>query len=310
MIIDHLSKNLRDKYPGRPAVNRPRKYVLLGVKMKTLIDEDGVTTVTVLECPKSYTLPSSYVIRDGDELKTISLVEKELPAPLTSNKDVLKVPGRVSFMREEQGEIKISNENYNRLAEVDKFLFYSPWNENNHDKDFFIPTDLGFVYKHVDKSAVSVDYVKQDKAVFEAKEIIYNLVDYDKEILIETLALGKPEYMDKSERTAVLLRYAEKMDKNGNPANALNVKRLARGEELKLKKIIRKAVRDKVIKYHHQWSAWVWADSNDRITTQLPGKSPEESLMIYFVTDKGESVLEILKNVGKKAGVGEKATKG
>ena len=88
-MIDHLSQEVRDDYPGAPKDGDVRVYKLLGIRKKRPIMVDDVIVQqgrVAYTIPNSRGLADSYLINDNGKRKTIAFVDRELPTddPLKS----------------------------------------------------------------------------------------------------------------------------------------------------------------------------------------------------------------------------------
>ena len=67
---------------------------------------------------------------------------------------------------------------------------------------------------------------------------------------------------------------------------------------MKVRKVIANAKQRGHIRYDATGAKWVWGKGGQMICNKMPKKSPEDSLVTYFVTEEGGEVFKILSAMG------------
>ena len=297
-MIDHLSNVIRDKYPGRPKQGEDRVYKLLFTRVTR--DSEGNSR---LIAPYSRVLPSSYVIFDpvDETRKTIRLIKDVVPAGPNSVKDTMNIPGRVEFRRSAISTIRITHDNYPTMMDIDKFLFFAPWCDVNATQPFFIRHKFGFFFTREDKQGKARKSVQEAKLVAFAHNRILEMSSEEVSILVMALKLGNAKAMSPDERVDALIKHYSK------PKNAQNFQALTEENELKLRAMIKQAQKHQIIRIDQSGQQWIWTKGEQVICNRYPGKSVDESLLLFFATPFGHDTELILKELVVAAEKGGKA---
>ena len=289
----HLSKPLRDQYPGAPAKGEERVYKLLGITKKRPIMVDGVITHegrSGYNIPNSRNFPSSYVIRDtANTRKNVVLIERMIPTD--DPKKPKQQKGVLEFRASEVGEIRINAENYVRYQHIDAYLWFCPWLINNKGKDFHVPHKFGYVIVMEDREKKAKDFIEKDEFIYGAKGIVYKMSESDMDIMISQLKLGDFQSMTKREKQQSLLVFASNM----SGAKRINV--LASDKDTVLRKMIRFAIDKEIIKESDTHLEMLWAKGGEVLCRKLPKKTLADSIIMYFATDEGIDALRIIKEL-------------
>ncbi|KKN63270.1 hypothetical protein LCGC14_0503880 [marine sediment metagenome] len=286
--LAHLSTKLRTLYPGRPTESESRTYKLLGIKKQAQIIEGQ--SKTRLVAPNKRGLPGAYVIfdpHDGSQ-KKIEYISDTVPTGPNAMKPLWEIPGNIEFRRQEMCEIKVDHNSWPLLKEVDIFLFFSPWLVNNKGKEFHLHHKFGYLYTlqdHKTAARLSNEELKDINIVHAS------ILDMEKEevaIVYMALKFGDPAKISPEEvQNAVLKHY-------GDPKNTKAFRVLTENNEIKFRALIKKAEKYKFIEVDSSGQQWIWTKGGEAICNKYPGKTVEESLLVFFTTSEGNEAAGIL----------------
>lgn len=283
-ILDHLSDELKGKYK-KPEKNEVRIYELTGIVKKK--SRDGVSAYTV---PNSRNVPDTYTVIDGDETKSMVYTTKMLPT-INPNQTMRKVDP-IEFLREDMGRIRITPENYPRMANIDKFLFFSPWvvairDENGvSDRPWQVRDKLGQFIQIIDSRGKALAENLKDELITDAKIAIREMSDSDLDIFVLQFKLGMPKYLVEDEKKNLLNKFVT------NPKNAQKVLLMKDADGMEMRRAIGNALQANVI--GKSATTWFFVDGGEVITKKMPSKTMEDSLMFYFNTKDGAEVKQLI----------------
>jgi hypothetical protein len=307
-MLETLSQELQDKYTP-PRQNEVRVYRLDGIRKKKV--KEGVSAYTV---PNSRQLPTSYIVNDKGEHKTVALTTRLKP---TKDPNVQqRVVECVEFRMDSVGEIRITPENYPSLANTDKFLFFSPWimktfDENDKDlRPWQVRDNLGSFIHLVDKQAEARKLLEAEDAVFDARTAINAMSEKDMDITVLQMKLGMPQYLTYEEKKAALIKSAKT-----NTKAAKKISSMQSEEDMVLRRWINQAKDAKIIKLTKSEKEFIWTEGLETIVQKMPGKTLEDSFLFFLKTEAGGEVKTLIdltieaKNKPNKKKAEEKAVK-
>ena len=274
-MLDHLSPELQALYQP-PRANEVRVYRLLGIRPKK--SKEGVSAYTV---PNSRSLPDSYLVVDNNEQKTVVYTERMLPTD--DPQKVRRKAGIIEFRMENIGEIRIQPENYARMAQIDKFLFFCPWVKHSDGlKDWQTRDNLGQFIELVDKQGEARKLLEKEDSIFDAKMAINEMTEKDMEITILQMKLGMPKFLTFEEKKAALVKASS------NEKYAKKITAMQGEEDMMLRRFLLNAVDKGIIT--NEGNDWNWGEGGELITKKMPGKTVEDSLIYYLKTEQGGEV--------------------
>lgn len=290
-MIDHLSKEIRDLYPGRPKQNENRVYKLLFTKV--IKTPEG----SRLKAPWNRILPSAFTIFDYviEQRVKIQLVKDTVPTGPNAFKATTDIPGRVHFRKSNLVEIRITHENYPTTMDIDKYLFFSPWNDLNATAKFFVRHKFGFIYTMIDKKGMSRKSVEATKLITFAHSKVLEMSEEEVGILLTALKLGNAKVMSMDEQVDALIKHY------ANPKNAQHFQSLTEESELKLRAVIKNAQKHQIIRVDDSGRQWIWSKGEEPICNQYPGKTLDASLLLFFATPHGSETEKILTDLVRAA---------
>jgi hypothetical protein len=291
-ILDHLSKELQAEYT-KPRANEIRIYELTGITKKK--SKDGVSAYTV---PVSRSIPDSYTIIDGDETK--SMVYTTNFTPTDDPLKVRRVVDPIEFLQVDMGRIRITPENYPTMANIDKFLFFSPWLVASRDADgvsnkpWQVRDKLGQFFRLLDSRGAAIQDNLADDMITDAKIAIRDMEESDLDIFILQMKLGLPKYLVLEEKMNMLKKAVS------NPQNAKRLLSMINEEDMEMRRSIDLAVSQNIISKHN--NSWSFVEGEEVIMKKMPSKTMEDSLIFYFKTESGGEVkLLIEKTIEAKS---------
>ena len=298
-ILDKLSPQLRKQY-SPPRDKEARTYRLLGITKKR--GTDGSTRYTI---PMSKSLPDSYIVRDGDEMKTIVYTSKMVPTEDPSF--MRRLSESIEFLQQNMGEIRIHKDNYHLMKEIDIYLFFSPWLMHSPDengsvrRDWQVPTKLGFVYELIDSRSKAERELEIEDLITDAKLAVREMSEKDQAMFLRMFKLGDDKKITQAEIRANLLKFVSK------EKGARALIKATNQDEVEIRRLINEAVDKGFIAKNE--TDWYYVEGEEVIAQKLPKKTMEDSLIAYLKTDGGERVRELLLGFVKSSPKNSKKAK-
>lgn len=288
-MLKHLSKKLQESYPGRPKKGEVRRYKLTSI-VKGIKGTDGNRPYRI---PQSKSLPHSYPILDDGEHKNIVMVDRIVP---TDNpKKAKQILGFVEFLATDGGMISITNENYTKLMNVDKFLFFSPFLVGANEKSYYIKHKWGMFIKLDNPEQNAEDFLNVDEEIVKAKGVVYQMEKQMMGIVVDQLKLGHSARMSEKAMRQALIIFCEATLKGTKGAGAKRILSLSQDKEIALTKLIKTAIAMDKIRPSENQTEMIWSKGGEVICPKLPGKTLIDSMLLFFISSDGREVLGALK---------------
>jgi hypothetical protein len=295
--LSALSPEIRNLYPGCPKKGEERIYQLMNISQEEVsLDPKNLRKLTKrLRMPNTYTLPKSYVIYDyiKQEKVKIELIKTTMPTGPNAVRPTINIPGRVTFSAFAMCEIRVNEDNYKELMEIDKFLFFTPWLEQNQDQKFNIRHSWGPIYTLKDKKSVARKSVDEAKFVTFAHAKLLEMSKEEIAIICSALKLGNESYSYEEQIDSLMKFYSK-------PENAKTFQALTEDNEIRLRALIKESQKVGIIRVDGSGSRWIWSKGEETISTKYPGKTMEDSLLLFFATPEGREVSKILFDIVKE----------
>jgi hypothetical protein len=296
-----LSDKLKKHYPGKPKPKEQRRYFLTQRQIRKRQSDGSL----YMDCPNSRTLPDKYTIRDGEARRTIAFIAGSMPDmgdymqtgdPKQQLANVIGSLGTIEFLRTNMGEIVVSADNYNLMAETDMFLWFCPWLVQNANAEFHIQDrKLGY-FIDVDSPARTAEAnlgILND--IWEAETIVRKMSNASRSAMVRALELGWSKDLSDEEILNSLLIFVQKKD--GKAKNARRLKVQSKEGNIVIRELLAVSIKRNLVKASDDMLSLLWKHSEQVICHKMNNMTLEDSFVIFSSTDTGAQTVDMLNRL-------------
>ncbi len=297
-MLKGVSKQLLDTVPKLKA-GEVVKFELTGIYYDPIMQKTVIPTSK--QVPEIDKIWDPWAIEDGatgvgknrkikyrGDMVDIAYILKEYPSKPGSDKATQVELGQIRFFRNDFGRIQIlgGNKTHEMLY---YYLSLTNYNGSNLGKEGHVVPMGGCIFKRLEPKKIAADELDRDRTIKNAQVAIDKMSVDERRNLIMGLFPAIEHKWDDHEVTGQLYKIAKK-----NPEKILN---LSKDVSVRVISFIKKCERQKLIKVADNQKEWGWGDNTGRICFIKPGRTPEESLQQFFMTEDGRDVLETLETL-------------
>lgn len=218
----------------------------------------------------------------------ISYIVGETPADPNSMRSTVLQMGEILFRRQNNGQIVIRGGD-RREEMLYQYLELSNWNQSNAGKPWHISPLGGYTYKKLEPAKSATQKVAFNRSVRQAQDAIDTMAESKLRRVAKGLMLaGISEFSGEDEIRIALIEIAAK-----NPDKIL---KMDEDTSIEIQAIISDAIDAGLIEKDFVNNRFAWVESRDTICTIIPGKTPEDSIRDFILTnEKGREFFQALQ---------------
>jgi hypothetical protein len=230
----------------------------------------------------------------------ISYIIGETPADPNSMRSTTLHLGEILFRRQNNGQIVIrGGDKRDEMLYI--YLELCNWNERNADKPYHVKPLTGYIFKRQEPAKTATQKVAFNRTVRQAQDAIDEMSEAKlRRVAKGLLMAGITEFSGEDEIRANLIDIAAK-----NPDKIL---KLDEDTTIEVHASIADAIDAGHIQKDFVNNRWIWSESRDTICSIIPGKTPEDSIKDFIISN--EDGKEFFQAISQLLGNGEEDDSG